>query len=134
PERKLLRIRTDHLLGKFSEVTQKYLGIRHLEVEGFPPELDYFNRLAADDAFFWTGLCKMELEDYAGSADIFASYLKKYDRKGKWYFPARTLLARSYAKLGQVNESIKSLERTSSDDPNRVENAVRVKRWQALPK
>ena len=131
PERKLERIRIDHLLGKFTEVTQRYLGIRHLEVEPNPPQLEQINRLAADDAFFWVSICKMETEDYQGASDLFASYLKKYDRKGKWYFAARTLLARSQAKLGQTDDAIRTLERKSSDDPNREENALRLKRWKA---
>ena len=31
PERKMLKIRTDQLLGKFEDATQRYLSIRHLE-------------------------------------------------------------------------------------------------------
>lgn len=131
PERKLERIRTDHLLGKFTEVTQRYLGIRHLEVEPNPPQLEQLNRMAAEDAFFWASICKMETEDYQGAADLFSSYLKKYDRKGKWYFAARTLLARSLAKQGKFDEAIRTLERRSSDDPNQDENALRVKQWKS---
>lgn len=131
PERKLERIRTDHMLGKFTEVTQRYLGIRHLEVEPNPPQLEPLNRLAADDAFFWVSICKMETEDYQGAAELFASYLKKYDRKGKWYFAARTLLARSQAKQGKIEEAIRTLERKSSDDPYLSENGLRLKRWKA---
>ncbi len=131
PERKLQRIRTDQLQGKFSDATQRYLSIRHLEVERNPPDLERLNRMASEDAFYWTGLCKFELADYAGAVDQLSAYLKKYDRKGKWFFSARSLLAQSYALQGQLAEAVSTLERTSSDDPYQSANAIRVKRWAA---
>ncbi len=129
PERKLQRYRMEHLLGKFAEATSKYLSIRHLEVERNPPDLERLNRMASEDAFYWTSQCKFELGDHEGAIEQLSAYLKKYDRKGKWFFPARVLLARSYAELGDLPKAISILERTSSDDPYRLANAVRVKRW-----
>ena len=131
PESKMHRFRIDQLQGKFSEATQRYLSIRHLEVEPNPKELAPLVRMAAEDAFYWTGLCKIELEDYQGAVDLISNYLKKYDRSGKWYFSARSQLAQCYARLGQLDDAIKTLERMSSDDPNQGENKLRVKRWSA---
>ena len=133
PERRLQRIRSDHLLGKFAEATQKYLSIRHLEVERNPPELERLNRMASEDAFYWTSLCKYELGDYEGAVDQLSGYIKKYDRKGKWFFPARSLLGQSYAELGKFKEAVGAVERTSADDPYRIGNLVRSKQWAAAP-
>ena len=133
PERKLQKYRTEHLLGKFTEATTHYLRIRHLDVEPSPPDIERINRLASEDALYWTTLCKYELGEYATAVDLLSDYLRKYDRKGKWFFPARSLLAQSYAHLDRIPEAITTLERTSSDDPYRMANALRVKRWSAVP-
>ena len=134
PERKLERFRSAHLMGQFTEASQRYLSIRHLEVERNPPELDRLNRVAAEDAFYWTALCKVELNDHAAAIDLLSGYLKKYDRKGSWYFSARTQLARSQAIAGHTSDAIKTLERSSSDDPYQDLNALLVKRWKASEK
>ena len=132
PERKLQRCRTDHLLGKFTEATTRYLRIRHLDVEPSPPEIERLNRMASEDALYWTTLCKYELGEYSTAVDLLTDYIRKYDRKGKWFFPARSLLAQCYATLDRIPEAISTLERTSSDDPYRTANALRVKRWSAI--
>jgi hypothetical protein len=131
PERKLQRCRTDHLLGKFADATTRYLRIRHLEVEPFPPEIERINRMASEDALFWTTLCKYELGEYATAVDLLLDYQRKYDRKGKWFFSARSLLAQCYARLDRLPDAIATLEKSSSDDPYRAANAVRLKRWSA---
>lgn len=135
PERKLQRCRMDHLLGKFAEATTRYLRIRHLDVELSPPEIERLNRMASEDALYWSTLCKYELGEYQTAIDLLMDYLRKYDRKGKWFFAARSLQAQCYANLGRTAEAVTTLERTSSDDPYRVANAIRVKQWsQAKPK
>ena len=131
PERKFQRYRSDQLLGKFAEATARYLRIRHLEVEQNPADLEVINRMASEDAFYWTSLCKFEMGEYTTAVELLTDYIKKYDRKGKWFYPARTLLAQSHAELGQFTEAIAVFERTSSDDPYRASNTLRIKRWTA---
>ena len=128
PERKQQRIRSDQLLGKFGDAATRYLRIRHLEVEPNPPEIDRLNRMASEDAFYWSGVCKFEMGEYETAIEVLTEYLRKYDRKGKWFFPARSLLGQSHAKQGNLAEAIATLERTSSDDPCRDANAIRLKR------
>ena len=133
PKYEMQRYRTNHLMGNFAEATQKYLSIRHLELErNIPPEIDQLNRIASEDAFYWSALCKMELEEYAAAVELFKSYLKKYDRKGKWFFSARSLLAACHAQLGEITEARSTLERSSSEDPYRITNAIRIKRWNSV--
>lgn len=132
PERRMLRIRTDQLLGKFEEATERYLSIRHLEVEPVPfKELEMLNRLGAEDAIYWTAICKFEVREYPAAIEQLSSYLKRYDRNGRWNFAARALLAECHAQLGQYSEAITVLERTRSDDPYRDANAIRAKLWAA---
>lgn len=132
PERRMLRIRTDQLLGKFEEATERYLSIRHLEVEPVPvQELAILNRLGAENAIYWTAICKFEVREYQAAIEQLTSYLKRYDRNGRWNFAARALLAECHAELGQFSEAIAVLDRTRSDDPYRDANAIRVKRWTA---
>ena len=131
PERKMHRYRTEQILGHFKEATTKYLGIRHLDVEPSPPILERINRMAAEDALYWTTLCKYELKEHATAIDLLLDYIRKYDRKGKWFFPARALLAQCYADLDRIPEAMKTLEKTSSDDPYQDLNALRLKRWSA---
>lgn len=132
PERKMLRIRTDQLLGKYEDATQRYLSIRHLEIEGNPfPDLMAIHRLAAEDAIYWSGLCKFESQEYASAIEQLGGYIKRFDRKGRWSFAARALLAECRARLGQFAEAVSTIERTLPDDPFREANAIQIKRWTA---
>lgn len=132
PERRMLRIRTDQLLGKFEEATERYLSIRHLEVEPVPvQELAILNRMGAENAIYWTAICKFEEREYEAAIEQLSSYLKRYDRNGRWNFAARALLADCHGESGHFSEAIAVLERTRSDDPYREANAIRVKRWTA---
>ena len=135
PERKMLKIRTDQLLGKFEDATQRYLSIRHLEIEPNPyPEIFQLHRLAAEDAIYWSGVCKFEAGEYDAAVEQLAGYLKKFDRKGRWTFAARTLLAESHARQSHFPEAIAVIERAVAEDPYRDANAIRGKRWKAHTK
>jgi tetratricopeptide (TPR) repeat protein len=132
PESKLLKIRTDQLLGKFDDATQRYLSIRHLEIEPAPvQEIANLNRKGAENAIYWTAICKFEAKEYDAAVEQLNAYLKRYDRSGQWRFAARALLADSHAERGRFKEAVDTLERSRSDDPYRLGNAVRVKRWKA---
>ncbi len=134
PEHKMLKIRTDQLLGKFDDATKRYLSIRHLEIE--PPvariqELEFLNHVGAENAFYWTCVCKVEVRDYEAAIEQLSKYLKRYERNGRWNFAARALLAECHAELGHFQEAAAALDRTRSDDPYRAANAIRIKRWTA---
>lgn len=131
PERKMERYRMMHLLGEYQDAVQRYLSIRRLEIEEKPAEVEQLYKMASEDAFYWTALCKIESDDHAGAIDLLSTYLKKYDRKGKWFFAGRALLAQEYFAVGETPKAIALLERSSSEDPNRDANALRLKRWSA---
>ena len=138
PERKMLKIRTDQLLGKFEDVTQRYLLIRRLELPEVEanryPEIAQLHRLAAEDAIYWSGVSKFEAEEYDAAVEQLAGYLKRFDRKGRWNFAARSLLAECHARQSRFAEAIAAIERTVAEDPYREANAIRVKSWKAHAK
>ncbi|MBS0202641.1 MAG: CDC27 family protein [Planctomycetes bacterium] len=135
PEGRMLRIRIDQLLGKFEDANQRYLSIRHLEVEPVPAqELEILNRLGAEYAIYWSGVCKYEAQEYESAVEQLTTYVKRFDRNGRWAFAARALLAECHAKLGQFDQAIAVVDRVRSDDPYRDANAIRVKRWNAQKK
>lgn len=128
PEWKLQRLRVAQLLGDFSETIKRYNSIRHLEVEkNNPQDLDRLNRRAAENAIYWTALCKYEMGEYDSTVEQLTEFLKKYP-KGNWFFAARSLLAQSHIQLGEIPQAIIVLERKSADDPYRDGNALRLKR------
>jgi hypothetical protein len=134
PEFKMLRIRTDQMLGRFDDANKRYLSIRHLELDPLPapvPQIEAMNRIAADFATYWTAVCKFEAGEYASAVEQLNNYLKRYERGGRWGFAARALLAESYARLGDYKQAVATLDRLRSDDPYRASNAIRVKRWNA---
>ena len=135
PERMMLKIRTDQLLGKFEDVTQRYLLIRRLEVEPNPyPEIASLHRLAAEDAIYWSGVSKFESAEYDAAVEQLTGYLKRFDRQGRWTFAARSLLAESHARQSRFTEAIAAIERTVAEDPYREANAIRVKIWRSRTK
>ena len=132
------KIRTDQLLGKFEDVTQRYLVIRRLELleseANRYPEILQLHRLAAEDAIYWSGVSKFESAEYDAAIEQLAGYLKKFNRKGRWTFAARSLLAESHAQQSRFAEAIAAIERTVAEDPYREANAIRVKLWKSRTK
>ena len=135
PEAKMLKFRTDQLLGKFDEATKRYLQIRHLEVEPNEyPEIVQLHRLAAEDAIYWSGVCKFEAGEFDAAIEQLTGYIRRFDRKGRWTFAARSLLAECHARQARFPEAITAIERTVAEDPYRDANAVRVRGWKAFLK
>ena len=137
-EHTMHKIRTDQLLGKFEDVTQRYLVIRRLELleseANRYPEILQLHRLAAEDAIYWSGVSKFESAEYDAAIEQLAGYLKKFNRKGRWTFAARSLLAESHAQQSRFAEAIAAIERTVAEDPYREANAIRVKLWKSRTK
>jgi hypothetical protein len=131
PENKLQRIRVDQLLGKFTEAITSYNSIRHLVRDPAPPEIQRLNRMAAEDAIYWTAVCKFEVGEFDSAMELLTELQKSFDRNGNWYFPARSLVAQCRIELGQIPEAIAALERSSTDDPYQSANAIRLKRLKA---
>jgi len=134
PENKLLRFRTEQLLGHFEEATARYLSIRHLEIDPAQssiPQLAFLNRMGAENAYYWTCLCKFELQEYESAIEQLSGYVKRYERNGRWTFAARALLAESLIRAGRKDEAMELLKNAPSGDPYRPSNVLQLKRLEA---
>ena len=110
PERKMLKIRTDQLLGHFEEATQRYFSIRHLEIDRDQlqfKDLAVLNQIAAEDAIYWSAVCKFEAGKPSAAIEQLEGYLRRFDRTGRWNFAARVLLGDSHAELGKFDAAAK---------------------------
>lgn len=142
PARQHVKCRTEQLLGKFSDATAHYLGIRHLAVESPPAELrsnpQAFQQvaqmygLAASDASFWSAVCKLEMGEWDAAAGALQDYLRKY-QQSDWTSAARYLLTLALAERGKLPEARAAASLLSADDPHRPGLDVLLKRWEALP-
>ena len=142
PSRQHLKCRTEQLQGKYAAATSHFLGIRHLAVEGPPPELrgnpQAFQQvaqiyaLAASDASFWSAVCKWESGDVKTAVGTLRDYLKKY-RESDWTSAARMLVALGEAELGNLSEARSAIAEMPPDDPHRRGLDVLQKRWADLP-
>lgn len=129
-----LRIRTDQLFGLRSSAVSQYITIRQLSVT--PPPEPVFGPIyqrAADDAFFWSCVCKYENGDLESVSKQLADYLKRYRRSGQWAYEARSLLARTQHQLGAVDEALQTIRSQESDDPYREQHAILIKFWTEKP-
>jgi len=135
PERKVLKVRTDQLKGNFDEATHQYLSIRRLDGKRVSaPEIAEVHKIAAEDAIYWSALCKFEAGEYEATIELLSTYIKRLDRTGRWPYAARFLLAECYARQSRFQDAIAAVERVPLDDPNRAANVIRIKGWNAQKK
>ncbi len=125
-----LRIRNSQLFGLRGDALAQYITIRQLSV--MPPPEPAFGPVyqrAADDAFFWSCVCKFENGDYESAQKVLSDYLKRYRRGGHWTFEARLLLAEALAASGDTTQAVQTLRVQESDDPYRAHHAIRIRSW-----
>ncbi len=134
PSFRQLKTRTMQLQGRYSDAVANYVTVRQLGVVMPPdPGLAPIYARAAEDAFFWSCVCKFEAGQFPAAADGLNDYLKRYRRGGRWLGGARQLLADSYLALGRTPEAITALKTSIPDDSSRAAVAVELKRLTAKP-
>lgn len=125
-----LRIRTEQIYGRRNDAISQYIAIRQLSVSQPPdPGLTQIYQRAADDAFYWSGVCKFEAGEVASASKLLSDYLKRYRRGGHWVNDARLLLAEAYAATGEKAEALKLLRVQESNDPYRDRHAILMRAW-----
>jgi hypothetical protein len=131
--RRLLKVRTRHLMGQYSDAIGQYVTIRQLVVIQAPePQLAPLYARAAEDAHLWSAQCKREAGDLAGAATMLTDFLKR-GRRGRWAASTRMLLAETLVQLNQLPEAITALKlAVPDDDAYRTAQAILLKRWTAL--
>jgi hypothetical protein len=131
---RLLRIRTEQLRGKLKAAIAQFVTIRTAEVSGLPgPQFAPLYVRAAEDALFWTCVCKYEIGEYDSCIDSLDDYFKRFRRNGRWPAAARGLLAAAHLASGRMPEAQAALKMSvGNDDAYRAPHGVLLKRWQEL--
>jgi hypothetical protein len=125
-----LKSRTMQLQGRHAEAVANFVTIRLL-ANTPPPEASWgpiYNR-AAEDAYYWSCVCKFETGDYKDAGTSLAEYLRRYRRGGKWLGPAALLLAECHRAQEQLPQAIQALKTATPDEAYRATMAVLAKRW-----
>lgn len=123
-----LRIRTEQLLGHRTDALSQFVTIRQLAFTRPPePMLIPAYQRAADDAFFWSTVCKYELGEVETAATQLQDYLKRYRRGGMWIYAARSLLADIYRAQGNTEEFRQIASVQEFDDPYQKRHAILAK-------
>ncbi len=133
PTQRQLKTRTQQLQGRYADAIAQFVSIRQLGTGIAPePTLGPIYARAAEDAFFWSCLCKVDAGQYESAISVLTDYLKRYRRGGRWLVGARQALADCYIARQQWAEAIETLKQSIPDDPARASTAVQIKRLSAL--
>ncbi len=127
-----LRIRTEQLFGHRNDAVAQYITIRQLSIQRPPePSLGVVYQRAADDAFFWSCVCKFENGEYDSAEKQLSDYIKRYRRVGQWANEARLLLAQTLELAGKTDAALEMLRVQESGDPYRDRLAIMARMWSA---
>ncbi len=128
PTQRQLKTRTLQLQGRYADAIAQYVSIRQLGVTP-PPDatLALVYARAAEDAFYWSCLCKVDSNQLESATQLLSDYLKRYRRGGRWLVGARQALADCHLARNQTAEAIETLKMSLPDDPARASTAVQIK-------
>lgn len=135
PQAKQYKTRILQLMGSYGDAIESYL-VRRLEGTfspqlSVPPQIRRMHARAAEDAFFWVGVCQYELGDFHDSSEHFADYLKRYPN-GIWGPHCRFLRALSLADREEYDAAAQTLEAAPSGDPQAEGYSLFITRWRRL--
>ncbi len=128
PTQRQLKTRMLQLQGRYADAIAQYVAVRQLGVTP-PPEasLALVYARAAEDAFYWSCLSKVDSNQMESATQSLTDYLKRYRRGGRWLVGARQALAECHLARQQTTEAIEALKTTVPDDPARDSTAVQIK-------
>ena len=133
PRREQLKTRNSQILGNYAKSIHSYMNIR---LRGklprrLRPNVRRMHARAAEDAFFWIGVCQLEQQDYVAASGTFREYLSSHTPGGAWQGPCRGLLALSLAEQKNYEKAIQVLEEAPSSDPQRDGFDLLIRRWRS---
>ncbi|MDA1015545.1 MAG: hypothetical protein O3A00_13965 [Planctomycetota bacterium] len=145
----LFRGRMQQLLGDYDDVSTLFMEVRRgeLQADKMNPgsatgeslkAIRSLHASAAEDAFFWGGICRWQLEDGDAAEDTLRDYLTQYKRGRReescryWLAVIVAQMSRNTSDSQKMVEAIELLESTPTSDPQRFGNRVLAKRWRAI--
>lgn len=136
PTNLLLFSRLDHAQGKLEDAVKGYTHVRvelkvRPDVKEITERLVYAYLMAAEDALYWTGVCKLDEGDQVDrriATDKLQQYLQVYP-KGRWVDASHILLAQMLADAGNPVKAVAELEKVSPDHPQAQGLAILKHRW-----
>jgi hypothetical protein len=130
PTMRHLKTRTLHLLGRTSDAIAQYVSIRQLAVTPLrDPALGQIYQRAAEDALFWSCLCKFDAGEHESAIDSLGDYLRRYRRGGKWVGAAWLLQAECQLALQRLPDAVASAKGSAADEAYRATSAILARRW-----
>lgn len=133
PSFRQLKTRTLQLQGRYADAIAQYVGIRQLGMSPPPdPNVAVIYNLAAEDAFYWSGVCKAESGQYDSAATALTEYMRRHQRGGRWLAAARQLIADCRVAENKLPEAIAALKLIVPNDSYRASVGVQLKRLTAL--
>lgn len=138
PTWRLLKTRTDQLMGQYMKAIQSYSGIRlkHRRIPSqVPIDVLRMHSDAAEDAFCWAGVCQMEQRKPVDAARKFGGYIEETEKfvNNRHLDHARVLRGRCLAQIGEITQAIEAIAPLESESPA-YETARFLKRqWEKIP-
>lgn len=96
-----------------------------------PADILAVHRLAAEDAYFWIGVCQLEKGDLESATETFESYQERFS-DGMWNSAARYLRAVSLAKSDRLKEAVHVLSKTTESDPQYWGHMLLIRHWKTM--
>jgi len=134
----LLKTRTDQLMGQYMKAIQSYSGIRlrhrHIPTE-VPIDVRTMHSDAAEDAYFWAGVCQIEQRNLVDAARKFGGYIEETEKfvSNRHLDQARVLRGRCLAQIGEVTQAIEAVAQLESESPAYETASFLKRQWEKIP-
>ena len=139
PTNLFLFARLDHAQGELEDAVKGYTHVRvelvdmmlRPSIQEINDRLKYAYLMAAEDALYWTGVCKLDQGgkvDRRIATDKLQQYLKVYS-KGRWVDACHILMAQMAADAGNPAQAAVELEKVSADHAQAQGLVFLKKRW-----
>ena len=139
PTRGQLKTRTQQLLGQFDLAIPDYSRIRLFHTNmpsAVSSDVRDMHANAAEDAYFWSGVCQMEQEKPADAANKFGRYIEETEQftNSRHGDHARILMGRCLTQIGHYKDALAAIGPLKSTSPEYPTSMYLKLQWQVAIK